>query len=91
MWFVTLHKPYKGNADPLMIRGDLVLEISTRRQTRKGVEFDGSVPEGDEFGTWVLIDRMGWTPCTETAAEVAEALLQAEIAYLHRLQEAKVQ
>jgi hypothetical protein len=36
-----------------------------------------------------LVDRLGWTPVTETPAEVAEAMLSAEVEYRRRLEAAK--
>ena len=90
MYFVALHKPYKGQVDEVMVRGDLILEISTRRQRKKDVEYDPSVEEGTEKGTWVLLDRLGWTPVLETPSEVCEAIAKAEAAYRASLAAAKV-
>jgi hypothetical protein len=90
MFFVALHKPYKGQVDELLIRGDLIMEISTRRQRKKDVEYEPAIEEGTEKGTWILVDRLGWMPVLETPAEVAEIMLTAEVAYRARLAEAKV-
>ena len=85
MFFVALHKPYKGQVDEVMVRGDLIMEISTRRQRKKDVEYDPSVEEGTEKGTWVLLDRLGWMPVLETPQEVNHAIVMAEIEYRRRL------
>jgi hypothetical protein len=95
MWFVALHKPYKGQVDEVLVRGDLILEISTRRQRKKDDEYipfpdDPPRKPGDVTGTWILLDRLGWTPVVESPAEVAELMLVAEVAYRARLAEAKV-
>ena len=89
MFFVALHKPYKGQVDEVMIRGDLIMEISTRRQRKKDIEYEPTIEEGTEKGTWILVDRLGWMPVLETPAEVAEAMLVAEVAYRTRLDAAK--
>jgi hypothetical protein len=89
MFFVALHKPYKGSVDEVLLRGDLILEVSTRRQRKKDVEYDPDIAEGTEKGTWILVDRLGWMPVLETPSEVAEAILAAEVAYRGRLDAAK--
>jgi hypothetical protein len=85
MYFVALHKPYKGQVDEVMVRGDLILEISTRRQRKKDVEYEPAIEEGTEKGTWILLDRLGWMPVLETPAEVASAITTAEVEYRARL------
>jgi len=88
MFFVALHKPYRGQVDEVMIRADLILEVSTRRHTSKAAEYappEDATEKGAETGAWLLIDRMGWTPCVETPSEVAEALITAEVEYRRRL------
>jgi hypothetical protein len=85
MFFVTLHKPYRGQVDEIMIRADLILEVSTRRQRKKDVEYDPAIEEGVEKGTWILVDRLGWTAVIETPSEVANAMLLAEVYYRERL------
>jgi hypothetical protein len=95
MWFVTLHKPYRGQVNEVMIRADLVLEITTRRHKKSDDEYipipgDEAKEPGDVKGTWVLVDRLGWTPCIETPAEVAHVMMEAEVAYRTRLAMAKV-
>jgi hypothetical protein len=85
MFFVALRKPYKGNVDEVLIRGDLIMEVSTRRQRKKDVEYQPEIEEGTEKGTWILVDRLGWMPVIETPAEVAEAMLSAEVEYRRRL------
>jgi hypothetical protein len=94
MFFVALHKPYKGRIDDVLIRGDLILEVSTRRHKKRDddyIPFPDDPPKvaGEESGTWILVDRLGWTPVTETPAEVAEAMLSAEVEYRRRLEAAK--
>ena len=86
MFFVTLHKPYRGQIDEVLIRADLIMEISTRRQTKKSKEYDPEGEEGLEKGTWVLVDRLGWMPCIETPQEVALAMADAEVVYRRRLE-----
>jgi hypothetical protein len=95
MWFVALHKPYRGQVDEVLLRADLILEVSTRRFRKKDEDYipypdDPPRKAGDVTGTWVLVDRLGWTPVTETPAEVSEAILAAEVAYRARLAAAKV-
>jgi len=85
MFFVTLHKPYKGQVDTVLIRADLILEVGTRRHTKKAAEFDPTPEEGATIGGWVLVDRLGWTPCIETPEEVALAVVSAEVEYRRRL------
>jgi hypothetical protein len=90
MFFVTLHKPYKGQIDTILIRADLIMEISTRRHRKKDDEYipfpdDPPREPGQEKGTWVLVDRLGWTPCIETPEEVKLAMTDAEIEYRRRL------
>ena len=89
MFFVLLHKPYKGQVDEVMIRADLIMEISTRRQRRKDAEYEPDVEEGTLKGTWVLVDRLGWMPVIETPQEVAYAITMAEAEYRRRLDAAK--
>jgi hypothetical protein len=90
MWFVALHKPYKGQIDEVLVRADLIMEVSTRRQRKKDVEYEPDVEEGTLKGTWVLVDRLGWMPVIETPEEVAHVMLEAEVAYRTRLAAAKV-
>jgi hypothetical protein len=90
MYFVALHKPYKGQVDEVMVRADLILEVSTRRQRKKDVEYEPDIEEGVEKGTWVLVDRLGWMPVLETPQEVAYAITTAEVEYRARLAAAKV-
>ena len=87
MFFVTLHKPYKGQVDTFMIRADLILEVGTRRHTKKAAEFEpeATVEEGATVGGWVLVDRLGWSPVCETPEEVAHAVVMAEVEYRRRL------
>jgi hypothetical protein len=89
MFMVKLHKPYKGQVDEVMIRGDLILEVSTRRHTKKEAEYapDTEQPElGTVVGCWVLLDRLGWTPCLETPDEVALAMADGEALWRVRLE-----
>jgi hypothetical protein len=95
MWFVALHKPYRGQVDEVLVRADLVMEVSTRRFRQKDKDYipfpdDPPKQAGEVTGTWVLLDRLGWMPVIETPQEVAEAMLAAEVAYRARLAEAKV-
>jgi hypothetical protein len=90
MWFVALHKPYRGQVDEVLLRADLILEVTTRRHRKKDddyIPFPDDPPRkaGELAGTWVLVDRLGWTPVIETPGEVAEAMLVAEVAYRARL------
>lgn len=87
MFFVTLHKPYKGQVDTVLIRADLILEVGTRRHTKKRAEYepDATDEQGTMIGGWVLVDRLGWTPCIETPEEVALAVVTAEVEYRRRL------
>ena len=91
MFFVTLHKPYRGQVDEVLIRADLILEVGTRRHTKKSAEYnpDEVAEVGSQVGGWVLIDRMGWSPVCETPQEVALAMADAEVAYRRRLDVAK--
>jgi hypothetical protein len=90
MFMVKLHKPYRGNVDVVMIRGDLILEVSTRRQTKKDEQYaapDATPPEpGTVIGCWVLLDRLGWSPCLETPDEVALAMADGEALWRVRLE-----
>jgi hypothetical protein len=95
MWFVTLHKPYRGQVDAVMLRADLILEVTTRRFRKKDEDYipfpdDPPKQAGEVTGTWVLVDRLGWTPVIETPEEVAHAMLEAEVAYRTRLATAKL-
>jgi hypothetical protein len=87
MFFVTLHKPYRGQVDTVLIRADLILEVGTRRHTKKSQEFNPEEPAdpNSQIGGWVLVDRLGWTPCLETPEEVALAVVTAEVEYRRRL------
>jgi hypothetical protein len=92
---VALHKPYRGQVDEVLIRADLILEVTTRRHTKKDddyIPFPDDPPRkpGELAGTWVLVDRLGWTPVIETPEEVAHFMLEAEVAYRTRLAAAKV-
>ena len=74
MFFVTLHKPYKGQVDTTLVRADLILEVTTRRHKKKDddyIPFPGDPPTepGVPIGAWILVDRLGWTPCIETPEE----------------------
>jgi hypothetical protein len=94
MFFVTLHKPYKGQVDTTLIRADLILEVTTRRHKKKDddyIPFPGDRPTepGVPIGAWILVDRLGWTPCIETPEEVALAVVTAEVEYRRRLEAAK--
>jgi hypothetical protein len=89
MFFVQLHKPYRGQVDTVLIRADLIIEVSTRRQTKKAAEYDPTPEEGATIGGWVLIDRIGWAPCLETPEEVQLAMVTAEVEYRRRLEAGK--
>lgn len=94
MFFVRLHKLYRGEVDEVLIRADLILEVSTRRHKKKDDEYvpfpdDPPRTAGEPTGAWILVDRIGWTPCTETPAEVADAIALAQVAHLRRLETAK--
>jgi hypothetical protein len=91
MFFVTLHKPYRGQVDTFLIRADLILEVSTRRHTKKAAEYhpEETVEQGAITGCWILVDRIGWSPCCETPEEVEHAVATAEAAHLRRLAEAR--
>lgn len=92
MFFVTLHKPYRGQIDKIMIRADLIMEVSTRRQTKKDREYHHETDpaeDGEVKGTWILVDRIGWAPVIETPEEVALAMVTAEVEYRRRLEAGK--
>lgn len=94
MFMVKLHKPYKGQVDEIMIRGDLILEVSTRRHKKKDddyIPFPDEPPKepGVAIGSWLLVDRLGWQPCLETPDEVALAMADAEALWRDRLDRAK--
>lgn len=91
MYFVQLHKPYRGQVDTVLLRGDLILEVTTRRHKKKDddyIPFPDDPPKeaGVPIGAWILVDRLGWTPCLETPEEVALAVVTAEIEYRRRLE-----
>lgn len=94
MFFVKLHKPYRGQVDEVLIRADLILEVTTRRHTKKDdqyIPFPDDPPReaGQTVGTWVLVDRLGWTPVIETPDEVAFAITEAEALHRRRLEGAR--
>lgn len=94
MFMVKLHKPYRGQVDEVLIRADLIVEVTTRRHKSKDDEYipfpdDPPKKAGEAIGSWLLVDRIGWAPVLETPDEVALAMSEAEALHRARLDRAK--